>query len=66
MHLSWLDWSLVIGVLTVFIVVAYMTNKYAKSTANFLAANRLAGRYLLTMAEGMVVLAAGGWWRRGN
>jgi len=60
MHLSWLDWSFIAGVPIVFIIVAFRTNKYAKSTADFLAANRLAGRYLLTMAEGMMVLAAGG------
>jgi SSS family solute:Na+ symporter len=60
MHLTWIDWSIIIGPAMVLIVLAYRTNKYTKTTADFLAANRLANRYLLTMAEGMMVLSAAG------
>ena len=59
MNLMWIDWCIVIVVPAIFVVVAYRTNKYSRSVTDFLAANRLAGRYLLTMSEGMVVLAAG-------
>ena len=60
MNLSWIDWIVIIFPTVILIVLAFRTNKYAQTTADFLAANRLAGRYLLTMAEGMMVLSAAG------
>jgi len=59
-NLTWLDWSVVLAVAIFFIAMAYRTNRYTRSTADFLAASRVAGRYMLTMAEGMVGLAAVG------
>ena len=61
MYLSSLDWSIVFIVAIVFIVIAWKTKKYAKSTADFLVANRVASRYVLTIAEGMVGLSAIGY-----
>ncbi|MEE2658252.1 MAG: sodium:solute symporter [Candidatus Latescibacterota bacterium] len=56
--MHWVDWT-VVGLITVFFVVlAYSTKKYTQSTSDFLAANRLAGRYLLTMADGVAGLGA--------
>lgn len=56
MTLHWIDWTIVLGLITFFIVVAYTTKQYIKSTADFLAANRCAGRYLLTVSEGIAGL----------
>ncbi|QQE10053.1 sodium:solute symporter [Planctomycetota bacterium] len=53
-----LDWILV-GILLVGIIgLAYYTKRYTKSVADFLAANRCAGRYLLAVSEGMAGLGA--------
>jgi len=56
MNLHWIDWTIVFGITAFFVVVAYTTKQYVKSTADFLAANRCAGRYLLTMSEGQAGL----------
>ena len=45
-------------VMVFFIVLAYSTKKYTQSTSDFLTANRLAGRYLLCMADGVAGLGA--------
>ncbi len=58
MNLSWIDWAVVFGTAIFFIVLAFATKKYTRSTADFLAANRCAGRYLLTLAEGVACLGA--------
>jgi SSS family solute:Na+ symporter len=52
MNLHWIDWTIVFGTTAFFVIVAYMTKQYVKSTADFLSANRCAGRYLLTMSDG--------------
>ena len=49
MNLHWIDWTIVFGTTTFFVIVAYITKRYVKTTADFLAANRCAGRYMLTM-----------------
>jgi len=53
MNMHWIDWTIVFGSTIFFAMVAFMTKQYVKSTADFLAANRCAGRYLLTVSEGM-------------
>ncbi|MEN8255210.1 MAG: sodium:solute symporter [Verrucomicrobiota bacterium] len=58
MNMHWIDWSIVFGTALFFIASVFSTKKYARSTADFLAANRCAGRYLLTLAEGIAGLAA--------
>ena len=58
MHLHWIDWAVVASVIVFFTVLATATRKYTQSTSDFLAANRLAGRYLLTLAEGIAGLGA--------
>lgn len=47
-----IDWLLVCVPLCVLLGVAYVTGKYAKSVADFLSGNRMAGRYLLAVAKG--------------
>lgn len=53
-----LDWVSVIGLLVILLVTANFTRRHTKSVADFLAANRCAGRYLLTIASGMGGLGA--------
>ncbi len=50
--MSLLDWTILGTFPVVLIVVALLLRKYTTSVAEFLSANRSAGRYLLTMAEG--------------
>jgi solute:Na+ symporter, SSS family len=56
MHL--IDWCIVLGLLVVIFTAAISTKKYTKSIADFLAANRCAGRYLLCISQGMAGLGA--------
>ena len=53
-----MDWIILCIVVAGLAVSAYTTKKHIKSAASFLAANRCAGRYLLTMAEGMACFGA--------
>lgn len=56
MNLTWVDWAIVGGFLVALIGIAAWTKRYTRSVGDFLAANRCAGRYLLTMSEGMAAL----------
>lgn len=56
MHLF--DWSVVIALLALMTYAAYHTKKYNKSVADFLAANRCAGRYLICVAQGIAGVGA--------
>jgi solute:Na+ symporter, SSS family len=58
MELAFIDWAIVIGSMTFFAIMAWYTQRYMKTTADFLAANRCAGRYLLTMCSGIASLGA--------
>ncbi|MFI4912326.1 MAG: sodium:solute symporter [Sedimentisphaeraceae bacterium JB056] len=58
MDLHWLDWS-IIGCLVLFIIIVTVyTQKYNRSIADYLVANRCAGRYILSISEGMSNLGA--------
>jgi len=57
MNLTVLDWTIVAAVMGAITVLAMWTRKYTRSVADFLAANRCAGRYLMTVAAGMSTLA---------
>lgn len=58
MNMHTIDWIIVAGFLGMMVVVAALANLLTKSVADFLVANRCAGRYLLTMASGMAGLGA--------
>lgn len=53
-----IDWVIVASLALVLASIAIYTNRYMKGIADFLAANRLAGRYMLTLADGMAGLGA--------
>lgn len=58
MSMHWIDWCIV-GIVTAFVTtLAYGTKKYTRSVADFLAANRCAGKYLLGIADGIAGLGA--------
>lgn len=53
MRLELLDWTIVGIFLAMVLGIAIYVRRYTKSVADFLAGNRCAGRYLLTMSEGL-------------
>jgi len=76
--MPFLDWCLVAASIISVLGVAVWLRRYVKGVSGFLAADRCAGRYLLTLADGMAGLSAigiigvfqqqyhtgfgGGWW----
>lgn len=53
MNLTLLDWSILVIAVIAIRLVSLSTRKHMKSVADFLSANRSAGRYLLTIASQM-------------
>ncbi len=53
-----IDYSIVVGLLLLITVAALMTRRYTRSVADFLAANRCAGRYLISVSDGMASAGA--------
>ncbi len=58
MNMEWYDWSIVFGLLVFITIAALRTRKYTKSVADFLSANRCAGRYLLSISLDTVGMGA--------
>jgi SSS family solute:Na+ symporter len=58
MHLHFLDWLIVVVSFLAFAGVAAWSGRQAKSVSGFLVSGRCAGRYLLTIAAGMVWIDA--------
>lgn len=53
MHMHFIDWLVGFILIASLIFTVFKTKKYTKNVADFLAAGRCAGRYLLTVSEGM-------------
>lgn len=53
-----IDWAIIAACLALIVTIAVFTRTLMKSVADFLAANRLAGRYLVSVADGMAGLGA--------
>ncbi len=51
--MGWIDWTILVTAVVALRYFSGSTRKYMKSVADFLAANRVAGRYLLTLASPM-------------
>ncbi|MCP4759112.1 MAG: sodium:solute symporter [Planctomycetes bacterium] len=49
----WVDWIILAALPVVLLIAALRTRRHARSVSGFLAANRCAGRYLITVAYGM-------------
>ena len=60
MNLHWVDWAIVAAVLSVMVVGVLLSRGYMRGVADFLAANRTAGRYILSLSQGMAGLGAVG------
>ena len=58
MTLHWIDWAIIGTLLALLLGIAFLSKSLTRSVADFLAGNRCAGRYLLTMADGMAGLGA--------
>jgi len=58
MNLHWIDWSIVAALLLVITLAAANTRKYVRGVADYLAANRCAGRYMLSVADTMAAVGA--------
>ncbi len=55
-NLATIDWLIVAGLLTALTAAALSTRRYGNSVSGFLAANRSAGRYLISVAFNMAQL----------
>ena len=58
MNFTVLDWAIVGSVIAVMTAGAVVSQSYMRSVADFLAAGRTAGRYLLTVSQGMAMVGA--------
>ena len=56
--MSGIDWAIVAGALALLIAGVAGSRRYMQSVADFLAAGRTAGRYLLTVSQGVSELGA--------
>lgn len=52
-----LDWAIVIGMIALLVGVLFYCNKFMRNAADFLAASRCAGRYVLSISEGVAGFA---------
>ena len=62
--MSWIDWVIVIVPMALIMGIAFYSKRYARGVADYLAAGRIAGRYLisvgdLTAALSVITLVAG-------
>jgi len=58
MNLGFWDWTIVAGSIAVIFYAAFKTRIYNRSVADFLSANRCAGRYLLSVSDGAASIGA--------
>jgi len=56
MNLHWIDWSINAVMILIMVIAVVKTRKYTRSVADYLAANRCAGRYLISVADTMAVI----------
>jgi solute:Na+ symporter, SSS family len=58
MNLSTIDWLIAVTCYSVIFYIVIKSKKYIKGVADFLSAGRSAGRYMLTVSQGMVAMGA--------
>lgn len=58
MNMQWVDWTIVFGFIAILSAVAVYAKRFNKGVADFLAANRCAGRYLLCVSNSMAAIGA--------
>ena len=58
MNMHLVDWGILIGLLILMTWAAHYTKRYTRSVADFLVANRCAGRYILGVSDSMAGIGA--------
>lgn len=58
MNMHWVDWAILAALVVFITYMAVRTTQYTRSVADFLAANRCVGKYLLGVADGIAGLGA--------
>lgn len=58
MSLTFLDWLIVVISMVLLIGVVSLSRRYMRSVADFLSAGRTAGRYMISMSQGMSALGS--------
>ncbi len=58
MNMHWIDWVIVLVFTACLFAVALYVRRYNRGVADFLAANRCAGRYLLSISQGIATIGA--------
>lgn len=58
MNMHWIDWVIVFGFISFLSIVAVYVKRFNRGVADFLAANRCAGRYLLGVSNSMASVGA--------
>ncbi len=58
MNLTWIDWSIIVFIVGIMLTGVIISKTYMRSVADFLSAGRSAGRYLVSVAEGIAALGA--------
>lgn len=58
MNMQTLDWAILGTLVVLLVVIATVASRLTRSVADFLAANRSAGRYLLSVSSGMAGMGA--------
>ncbi|MHC5012203.1 MAG: sodium:solute symporter family protein, partial [Planctomycetota bacterium] len=58
MNMTGVDWLIMLGVYAALVVGVLVTRRFMKSVADFLAAGRTAGRYLISVSQGIAGIGA--------
>jgi len=58
MNMHFVDWAILTTLILFITTTAYLTKKYTRSVADFLAADRCVGKYLLGVSDGTAALGA--------
>ena len=56
--MTFLDWAIVVVSMAFLIAVVAGSRRYMRSVADFLSAGRTAGRYLITVSQGISMLGS--------
>lgn len=51
--MSWIDWILVIVPIGIVLFIGYKSKKYVRGVVDFLSAGRVAGRYVISVSDGV-------------
>jgi SSS family solute:Na+ symporter len=58
MNLTWIDWLIVVVCMAFLAAIVRRSKQYMQSVADFLSAGRTAGRYVISMSQGMSALGS--------